>query len=117
VHMKRVLLLAMLFCFSLSAWSQPYEVGEVTNLQIHKGPDSDASINQRFFVKLSGTISEPTCTTSDFWYGYLDSDAGRAQYSAILASSISGKPIKINANDTTTCLSNGLLIRNVFVVW
>jgi len=115
--MKRVLSFVILSCFVLSAWSSPYEVGEVTYLQIHKGPDSDASINQRFFVKLNGTISESTCTSSDFWFGYLDSDAGRAQYSAILAASISGKPLKINASDATTCLSNGLLIRNVFSVW
>lgn len=116
--MSKVFTLVLLYYFSLNVYAAlPYEVGEVTFLQIHKAPDSEASISQRFFVKLSGSISQSTCTTSDIWFGYLDSDAGRAQYAAILSASISGKNLKIEANDTTTCLSNGLLIRNVFTIW
>jgi hypothetical protein len=113
---KFFILIICMFTANVYA-GMPNEIGSITFFQIHKAPDSKSSSNERFIVRLSGSVSEPSCGNSSTWTGYLDSDAGRAQYSAILAASISGKSIKLQGTDPNSCLSSNLLIRNVYIVW
>jgi hypothetical protein len=108
------LVLSILLSSAFAVEAMPSEHGSITFLQIHKVPDSIESSSQRFFVRLSGDISED-CAAS-VWYGYLDNDAGRAQYSAVLASSVSGAEIKLEATDTSGCTSGSMLIRNVYTI-
>ncbi|WP_325892432.1 hypothetical protein [Grimontia sp. NTOU-MAR1] len=108
----------LLFVFSVSAYANaPIEVGNISLLQIHNNPTSTSNSAQRFIVKLNGSVSTSSCGSSDFWTGALDNDAGRAQYSAILAAATSNKPIKLQGTAPNSCLSGNILIRNVYVVW
>ncbi len=115
---QKLVILIMLYILALNAHSagKPEETGSIALLQIHKNPDSNTSDGNRFIVRLSGTISENSCGT-DSWTGYLDSEAGRAQYSAILAASAAGKDIKLEGTAADRCQSGNLLLRNVYFVW
>jgi len=117
-NMRGIIVFVVLYFFAHNIFAgMPSESGEIEFFQIHKAPNSITSVSQRFFVRLSGSLSESSCNSSGMWFGYLDSDAGKAQYSAILAASISGRSIKFEATDPTSCTSNILLIRNVYTIW
>ncbi len=97
-----------------------FEEGTVTFLQTHNTPDAyvadSARTNQRFFVRLSGSITDDECS-NDYWFGYFDTEASKAQYSAILAASLSAKSIRLEATSSTDCNGGALLIRNVIAAW
>ena len=94
----------------------PVEIGDITFLQVHNNPDSTLSSGQRFIVKLSSSASENSCGY-DQWTGYLDSDVGRAQYSALLSAVMASKQIKLEGTAPDRCESGSLLLRNVYAVW
>lgn len=112
------LIIIVICMFATNAYAgMPNEIGSITLLQIHNDPNSTTRSSQRFIVRLNGAVSESSCGNSSTWTGYLDSDAGKAQYSAVLAASISGNSIKLESTNPNSCFSGNLLIRNVYVVW
>lgn len=96
--------------------AMPVEEGDITFLQIHKKPDSTANASQRFIVKLSGTATDNLCGT-DQWTGYLDDDAGKAQYSALMSAVMAGRAVRFEGTAPDHCESGSLLLRNVYMVW
>ncbi len=105
---------------TLISHAATYEEGTVTFLQIHNTPDAyvdnSARTNQRYFVRLSGSIVDDECS-NDYWFGYFDTEASKAQYSSILAASLSTKSIRLEASSSTDCNGGSLLIRNVITSW
>ena len=110
--MKNILPVFLLF-FSSIVLAIPEEEGNIGLLQIHQDPNSSSESAQRYIVGLEGTISESNCGT-DYWTGYLKSDADKASYSTLLALYMAGKPVKLQGTSADTCMGNGVLIRNVF---
>ncbi len=98
-----------------------FEEGTVTFFQTHNAPDANSTnsprTSQRYFVRLSGSTNEDDCSSDGFWFGYFDTEASKAQYSAILAASMSAKSIRLEASSSTDCTSGALLIRNVVAAW
>ena len=114
--MKRLIALFLLCTPVCAIAAYPVETGEIISLQVHKLPDSSSESANRFMVRLSGTISENLCG-GDQWSGYLGSDAGKTQYSTLLAAHMAGKEIKIEGTAPDKCDANNLLIRNVYIAW
>jgi hypothetical protein len=113
----RYLLTAAILVLTANTYAAiPVEVGDITFLQIHKKPDSTTSASQRFIVKLSGTASENSCG-NDQWTGYLDDDAGKAQYSALMSALVAGRAVRFEGTAPDRCESGSLLLRNVYMVW
>ena len=113
--MKKILLTLPLL-FSSIAFAFPGETGHVTYFQVHQNPTDNSANGQRYIVQLDSEISSNQCG-ADTWTGTLDTEGGKAIYSAILAASISGKSIRLNGTSETTCLAGQMLIRNVFLVY
>jgi|GEM_PF-6750253 len=113
--MNKYLLFAISFLSFGVAAATPNETGNITFLQVHKNPDSNSSSGERFIVRLSSTSSNNSCG-SDQWTGYLTTEAGRAQYSALLAIAIASKQVKLEGTPNR-CESSSLLIRNLYVAW
>ncbi len=115
--MKNIFLIILLFgCGSVFATSFPKEEGKITHLQIHKNPTNTTNTGQRFIVNLDSSISSNECGR-DSWTGTLDTEAGKAIYSTVLAAAMAEKRILINGTSSTTCLGEAMLIRNVLVVY
>ena len=114
--MKKLIALLLFSIPVCAIAAYPVETGEIISLQVHKLPDSSSESANRFMVRLNGTISENSCG-NDQWSGYLGSDAGKAQYSTLLAAHMAGKEIKIEGTAPDKCTTSNLLIRNVYIVW
>jgi hypothetical protein len=111
-------LLFVAVCSTASA-AGPIEEGKISQFYVHQNPASPANglrSGQRFIVRLDGTVSDNTCT-SKTWTGFLDTDAGRAQYSALVAASMSGRSVKLQGTDPNVCESGNIVVRNVYLVW
>ena len=90
--------------------------GKVTYFQVHKHPTDGSNNGQRFIVKLE--TSPPTmCGESGYWTGTLDTEGGRAIYSAVLSAAMADKAIILQGNSENTCLAGNMLIRNVLLVY
>ena len=114
--MNKILLLVGLL-FSVVANAAPSETGEIEFLQIHKVPESTGNSDNRYIVKLANSeISDNNCGY-DQWTGYFDTEAGKAQYAAVLSAAISDKKILIEGTSSTTCQGGNQIIRNVYVAW
>ncbi|MCP4474308.1 MAG: hypothetical protein GY821_07030 [Gammaproteobacteria bacterium] len=113
--MKKLLLILPLF-FSSAAFAFPDETGHVIYFQVHQNPTDNSVNGQRYIVKLDSEISSNQCG-ADIWTGTLDTEGGKAIYSAILSASISRKEIKLNGTSETTCLAGHMLIRNVHFIY
>lgn len=84
---------------------------------VHKNPDTNSDTGERFIVRLDSSISNGNECGNDQWTGYLNSDAGRAHYSTLLAHSISNKSIKLQGTSSTHCIGGAMLIRNAYSKW
>jgi len=115
--MKKIITLSLIFASSLS-YGYTKETGKITNIQVHQFPreaPSSERLDQRFFVHLNSTISGESCAQDDRWFGYLNTDAGRAQYSTILAAYMAGKKVTLEATNSQSCTSGSMLIRNIYL--
>ncbi|ELU8561386.1 hypothetical protein SD467_001312 [Vibrio parahaemolyticus] len=91
--------------------------GKVNYLQVHKDPTDASNKGQRFIVNLDSQDSVITCGESGYWTGTLDTEGGRAIYSAVLSAAMADKEIVLQGNSENTCLSGNMLIRNVLFVY
>jgi len=112
--MNKLLVVVSLF-FSIIANAGPSETGMVDFLQIHKVSGNAENSGNRFIVKLNSTISENSCG-EDQWTGYFDTEAGKAQYAAVLAAVMANRKIKIGGTSANSCLGGNQIIRNVYIV-
>ena len=116
--MKRLLIiLSLLLSPVIVIAAQPEEVGNITQLFVHRNPDNNLPISERFIVRLDSTISNGNNCGIDQWTGYLDSEAGKAQYSTLMALSMVGKPVKLQGTSADHCVGGVMLIRNVYLNW
>ena len=117
--MKNLICLLLVF-ISVSVVAQtPNKIGEVTHLQVFKNPDSDTSY---FIVQLDGSIgSNPCVDDGQTWAGTFDSEAEKAQYSALLAAYMSGKSVNLQGtsdeDSSNNCIGSWVRIRNVYSIW
>lgn len=115
--MKKLIFALSILIFSNVAISFPLEQGTITFLQVHRNPDTSNPIGQRFVVRLSSTIANGNNCANEQWEGSLTDDAGKAQYSTLLALFMAGKTVQIQGSGPDVCLGNGLMIRNVYPIW
>ena len=114
----KILLVNFLAFFGPSALAEdwPEEIGKITYFQIHSHPTDETSNGRRYIIMLDSEALPNECG-EDRWSGYLDTEAGQAQYSAILAAYMAGEKIRIQGTDSSLCVSGTLLIRNVYLKW
>ncbi|MDG2642633.1 hypothetical protein HL669_23355 [Vibrio parahaemolyticus] len=118
--MKAFFIMGITYCiFCASAWANDYaeETGKISYFQVHKNPTDVSNSGQRFIVRLDSEISSNKCGNSDSWTGTLDTDAGKAIYSAILSAAMADRPIMLQGTGENVCLDGNMLIRNVLLVW
>lgn len=112
--MKKLLVLALVCGTSYANF--PSEEGKITYFQVHNNINDKSDSGQRYIIRLDSEISENTCG-NDQWTGLLDSEGGKAIYSAILTAAVSGKSVILNGNGKNSCLNGSMIIRNVFLVY
>lgn len=91
--------------------------GKVTYFQVHKHPTDGSNSGQRFIVSLDTPQPITICGESGYWTGTLDTEGGRAIYSAVLSAAMTDKDIILQGNSENTCLAGNMLIRNVLLVY
>jgi hypothetical protein len=113
-EMIRIYLTISLLLSSTLSLAGPSEEGLITHLQVFNSTEESSD---KFVVKLDGSISESTCSATEYWYGKLNDDAGKTQYSTLLAASMTGKKVRFEAISSQNCSSAQLLITNVYSVF
>ena len=91
--------------------------GKVNYFQVHKDPTDASNEGQRFIVSLDTTQPVTICGENGYWTGTLDTEGGRAIYSAVLSAAMADKAIILQGNSENTCLAGNMLIRNVLLVY
>ena len=91
--------------------------GKVNYFQVHKEPTDTSNAGQRFIVSLDAPQPVTICGESGYWTGTLDTEGGRAIYSAVLSAAMADKAIILQGNSENTCLAGNMLIRNVLLVY
>lgn len=91
--------------------------GKVNYFQVHKDPTDVSNSGQRFIVSLDTPQLVTICGESGYWTGTLDTEGGRAIYSAILSAAMADKEIVLQGNAENTCLAGNMLIRNVLLIY
>lgn len=91
--------------------------GKVNYFQVHKDPTDASNEGQRFIVSLDTPQPVTICGESGYWTGTLDTEGGKAIYSAVLSAAMADKAIILQGNSENTCLAGNMLIRNVLLVY
>ncbi|WKD49099.1 hypothetical protein [Microbulbifer spongiae] len=94
---------------------QGVETGKIITILVHHATPVAGVESQRIAFTLDGTKTGGLCESNakEEWLIYLDSEAGKAQYSTVLAAYMSDKTISVYGNLTAECYGGGEVVRNI----
>lgn len=116
--MKKLFVLAAALLANVALAAQGDETGKVSSIVVHHASPDTGAADQRVIFKLDGTKKGGLCGSDpkEEWLIYLDSEASKAQYAAVLAAYISDNKIRAHGNFTAECYLGGEIVRNILLV-